>query len=61
MVTLKENEAYLKIKRFINGRDEAEIISRLINESNYVPLIIESDSTDLIKYYSTSAAAKDCG
>ena len=61
MVTLKEYEAYLKVKRFIDGRNEAEIISRLINESNYVPLIIESDGTDPIKYYSTSAAAKDCG
>ena len=61
MVTLKEYEAYLKVKKFIDGRDEAEIISRLINESNYVPLIIESDGTDPIKYYSTSAAAKYCG
>ena len=61
MVTLKEYEAYLNVKRFIDGRDEAEIISRLINENNYVPLIIESDGTDPIKYYSTSAAAKDCG
>ena len=62
MVTLKEYKAYLKVKRFIDGRDEAEIISRLINESNYyIPLIIESDGTDPIKYYSTSAAAKYCG
>ena len=61
MVTLKEYEAYLNIKRFIDGRDEAEIISRLINESNYVPLIMESDGTDPIKYYSTSVAAKDFG
>ena len=71
MVTLKEYEAYLKVKRFIDGHDgttgseasprEAEIISRLINESNYVPLIIESDDADLIKYYFTSAAAKYCG
>ena len=60
MVTLKEYEAYLKIKRFIDGHDEAEIISRLINERNYVPLIIESDDADPIKYYSTSAAAKHC-
>ena len=52
MVTLKEYEAYLKVKRFINGHDEAEIISRLMNESNYV-LIIESDGADPIKYYST--------
>ena len=43
MVTLKEYEAYLKVKRFIDGHDEAEIISRLINERNYVPLIIKSD------------------
>ena len=71
MVTRKEYEAYLKVKRFIDDRDgptgsrtsprEAEIISRLMNESNYIPLIIESSGTDPIKYYSTSAAAKDCG
>ena len=61
MVTLKEYEAYLKVKRFIDGHDESEIISRLINESNYIPLIIESDGTDPIKYHSTSAAAKHCG
>ena len=61
MLTLKEYEAYLKVKRFIDGHDEAEIISRLINESNYVPLIIESDGADPIEYYSTSAAAKCCG
>ena len=60
MVTLKEYEAYLKLKRFIDGHDEAEIISRLINESNYVPLAIESNGTDPIKYYSTSTAAKYC-
>ena len=60
MVTLKEYEAYLKVKKLIDGRDESEIISRLINESNYVPLTIESDGTDPIKYYSTSAAAKHC-
>ena len=61
MITLKEYEAYLKVKRFIDSHDESEIISRLINESNYVPLTIESDGTDPIKYYSTSAAAKHCG
>ena len=31
-----------------------------MNESNYVPLTIEADGTDPIKYYSTSAAAKYC-
>ena len=61
MVTLKEYEAYHKVKRFIDGHDESEIISRLINESNYIPLTIESDGTDPIKYYSTSAAAQHCG
>ena len=70
MVTLKEYEAYLKVKRFIDGHEgsggpgakprKAEIISRLMGESNYVPLIIESDGSDLIKYYSMSAAAKYC-
>ena len=61
MVTLKKYKAYLKVERFIDGHDESEIILRLINESNYVPLIIESDGTDPTKYYFTSAAAKHCG
>ena len=61
MVTLKEYEAYLKVKRFIYGHDESEIISRLMGDNNYVPLTIESDGIDPIKYYSTSAAAKHCG
>ena len=61
MVTLKEYEAYLKVKRFINGHDESEIISTLMDDNKYVPLIIESDGTDPMKYYSTSAAAKHFG
>ena len=61
MVTLKEYEAYLKVKRLIDGHDEAKIISRLMDDTKYVPLIIESDGTDPIKYYSTSAAARHCG
>ena len=40
MVTLKEYEAYLKVKRFIDGHDESEIISRLMGDNKYVPLII---------------------
>ena len=51
MVTLQEYEAYLKVKRFIegsHGHNESEIISKLINESNYVPLTIESDGTNPI-------------
>ena len=42
MVTLKECEAYLKVKRFIDSCDEAEIISKLSNERNYTPMILES-------------------
>ena len=61
MATLKEYEAYLKVKRFIDGHDEAEIISRLMGDNKYIPLIIESNGTNLIKYHSTSAAAKHCG
>ena len=60
MVTLKEYEAYLKVKRFIDGHDESEIISRLMDDNKYVPLIIKSDDADPIKYYSTLAAAKHC-
>ena len=61
MVTPKEYEAYLKVKRFIDGHDEPEIISRIMGDNKHVPLIIESDDADLIKYYSTSAAARRCG
>ena len=61
MVTLKEYEAYLKVKRCINGHDESEIISRLMSDNKYVPLMIKSDDADPIKYYSTSAAARHCG
>ena len=61
MVTLKKYEAYLKVKRFIDGRNEAEIISRLMGDNKYILLIIEFDDADPIKYYSTSAAAKHCG
>ena len=32
-----------------------------MGDNKYVPLIIESDDADLIKYYSTSAASKHCG
>ena len=61
MVTLKEYKACLKVKRFINGHDEAEIISRLMGDNKYIPLTIESNGTNPIKYYSTPAAAKHCG
>ena len=33
MVTLKEYEADLKVKRFIDGHDEAEIISKLMDDN----------------------------
>ena len=61
MVTLKEYEAYLKVKRFIDSCDETEITSKLSNERNYTPMILESEGISPTKYYSTSAAAKHCG
>ena len=61
MVTLKEYEAYLKVKRFIDGHNESEIISRLMGDNKYIPLIVKSDDADPIKYYSTSTTAKHCG
>ena len=61
MVTLIEYEAYLRVKRIIDSCDEAEIISKLSNERNYTPVIIESEGMRPTKCYSTSAAAKYCG
>ena len=66
MITLKEYEIYLKVKAFIEaeGCDEADLIPKLVNGIGiippYVPLIIESDDTETIKYYSLSAAARGC-
>ena len=53
MVTLKEYEAYLRVKRIIDSCDEAEIISKLSNERNYTPMIIESEGISPTKCYST--------
>ena len=61
MVTLKQYEAYLRVKRIINSCDEAEIISKLSNERNHTPMIIESEGISPTIYYSTSAAAKHFG
>ena len=67
MITLKEYEIYLKVKKFIKAIDcdENDIIPRLINGVGiilvYVPLIIESDGMEPTKYYSLSAAARGCG
>ena len=61
MVTLKEYEAYLRVKRIIDSCDEAEIISKLSNERYYTPMIIESEGISPTKCYSTSAAGKHCG
>ena len=41
MVTLKQYEAYLRVKKIIDSCDEAEIISKLSSERNYTPMIIE--------------------
>ena len=67
MVTPKEYEIYLKVKKFIEteGCDEANLIPWLINGIGivpaFVPLIIESEDMEPIKYYSLSAVARDCG
>ena len=67
MITLKEYEIYLKVKKFIEiiDCDETDIIPILINGVGiipaYVPLIIESDDMEPTKYYSLSAAARGCG
>ena len=63
MVTLKEYEIYLKVKKFIETEccDEADLIPKLINGVASVPLIIESKDMEPTKYYSLLATARDCG
>ena len=67
MITLKEYEIYLKVKKFIEteGCDESSTIPRLINGVgiilSYIPLIIESEDTEPTKFYSPSVAARGCG
>ena len=66
MITLKEYEIYLKVKKFIETIDceESDIILRLISGVRiipaYIPLIIESNDMEATKYYSLSAAARGC-
>ena len=67
MVTLKQYEIYLKVKKFIETENwnENELIPKLVNGIGiilaYVPLNIESDDMEPTKYYSLSAAARGCG
>ena len=67
MITLKEYEIYLKVKKFIQAidYDGNDIIPKLINGveiiPSYVPLITESDDMEPTKYYSLPAAARGCG
>ena len=64
MVTLKEYEIYLKVKKYIKtiDCDEADLVPQLVNGvAAYVPLIIESKDMEPTKYCSLSAAARDCG
>ena len=66
MVTLKEYEIYLKVKKFIEASNFNESdISQLTNGIGtipaYVPLIIESNNMEPTKYYSLSAAVRGCG
>ena len=67
MITLKEYEIYLKVKKFIETEkcNENDKILKLVNGVGiipaYVPLIIESDDMEPTKYYSLSAVARGCG
>ena len=67
MITLKEYEIYLKVKKFIETENcnENAPIPKLMNGIGIIPayvlLIIEFDDTEQTKYYSISAAAKGCG
>ena len=65
MITLKEYEIYLKVKKFIETSNFNELdIPQLINGVGiipaYVPLIIESHDMEPTKHYSLSAAARGC-
>ena len=67
MITLKEYEIHLKVKKFIESKDceENELIPKLTNGIGtipaHVPLIIESNDMEPTKYLSISAAARDTG
>ena len=66
MITIKEYEIYLKVKKFIktshfNESDISQLTNGIGIIPAYVPLIIESDDMEPTKYYSLSAAARGCG
>ena len=65
MITLKEYEICLKVKKFIKSEEceENVLIPKLTNGIGtipaYIPLIIESNDIEPTKYLSLSAAARD--
>ena len=61
MVTLKEYEAYLRVRNYFSFITAINNSFKLSNERNYTPMIIESKGISPTKYYSTSEAAKHCG
>ena len=67
MITLKEYEIHLKVKKFIEtiDCDEANIIPRLTSRigiiPTYIPLIIEFNDMEPTKYYSLLAAVREFG
>ena len=67
MITLKEYEIYLRVKKFIETEDcdENDIIPKQTNGigiiPSYISLIIKSDDMEPTKYYSLLAAARGCG
>ena len=67
MITLKEYEIYLKVKKFIEIIDYEgnALIPKLTNRIRiipaYIPLIIESNDMEPTKYLSLSAAVRDTG
>ena len=67
MITLKEYEIYLKVKKFIETEncDENAPIPKLMNRIGIIPayvlLTIEVDDMERTKYYSIPAAARWCG
>ena len=67
MLTLKDYEIYLKVKNYMEseGCDENELIPRLTSGVGIipanVPLVMESEDLEPTKFYSLSAAARECG
>ena len=62
MLTIKDFESYLKVKEFMQETDLKEIdVIESVEDTSYIPLIVESKGDEPKKFYSQATTAREIG